>query len=137
MAFYQDLKKFLSRGNVIDMSVGIILGASFTKIVDTLVHHVLMPPLGFLVGGVDFSRFKLTLKEASEASPAVTIELGLFIGALLNFFVVGFSVFILVKVLSRLHRKAMLFAQKACPECKMEIPIDALRCGHCTAVLKE
>lgn len=119
------------------MAVGIILGASFTKIVDALVNHVLMPPLGILVGGIDFSHFKITLKKSSEMGSSIAIDLGLFLNALLQFFVVGLAVFILIQMLNRLHAKTTIFTKKNCPQCKMEIPVDALRCGHCTTVLSE
>ncbi len=136
MPFIHDFKKFISRGSVIDMAVGIIVGASFTKIVDNLVAHVLMPPIGLLLGGVDFSSFKFTLKSATENAPAVTIDYGLFINTLINFFIVAFSVFILIKVLGAVYRKKEEVLQvKTCSECKMEIPLDAKRCGHCTSTL--
>jgi len=136
MTFIHDFKKFISRGSVIDMAVGIIVGASFTKIVDTLVAHVLMPPIGLILGGVDFSSFKLTLKKATEKSAAVTVDYGIFINTLINFFIVALSIFILIKVLGAIYRKKEEVLQvKSCPECKMEIPLSAKRCGHCTSTL--
>lgn len=136
MSFVKDFKKFISRGNVIDMAVGIIVGASFTKIIDVLVNHILMPPIGVLLGGVDFSSFKITLKKATESSPASTIDYGLFINTLINFFIVAVSVFILIKLLGAIYRKKDTTKKvKSCPECKMEIPIDAIRCGHCTSTV--
>ncbi len=135
MSFLQEFKKFMSRGSVLDMAVGIILGASFTRIVDELVNHVLMPPLGILVGGVDFSRFKLTLRKATEWEHAINMDLGLFLNAMVQFLIVSFAVFVLIKVLNQLHAKSTIFTKKSCPECKFEIPIDAVRCGHCTSIL--
>lgn len=134
MSMIQDFKKFISRGNVIDMAVGIIIGASFTKIVDVLVGKVIMPPIGLLLGGVDFSSFKITLKAATEASPAVTIEYGLFINTLINFFIVAIAIFFLIKVVGSIYRKEES-VKLLCPECKMEVPEDATRCGHCTSTL--
>ena len=133
MDFFRDFRRFISRGNVIDMAIGIILGSSFTKIVDVLVNHILMPPLGVIIGGIDFSSLKITLKK----SPEITMDIGLLINSLINFFVVGFSIFILIKILNRLHAKASIFAKKKCPECKIEIPIEASRCGFCTSILRE
>ena len=134
MSLVQEFKKFISRGNVIDMAVGIIIGASFTKIVDILVGNVIMPPIGLLLGGVDFSSFKIVLKEATEVAPAVTIDYGLFINTLINFFIVSLAIFLLIKVIGSLYRKEEA-VKNFCPECKMEIPIGAKRCGHCTAKL--
>ena len=137
MPFLQEFKKFMSRGSVLDMAVGIILGASFTKIVDALVNHVLMPPLGVLVGGIDFSRFKLSLQNPTDRSTEITMDLGLFLNACVQFFILSFAVFVLIKVLNQLHAKSTIFTKKSCPECKLEIPIDAVRCGYCTSVLKK
>lgn len=135
MSFFQEFKKFISRGSAIDMAVGIIVGASFTKVVDVFVNHILMPPIGILMEGVNYSSIKIILKKATEASPAVAINLGLFLSSLVNFLLVGVSVFALIKIANRLHIKRAVFEKKVCPECRMEIPLDALRCGHCTAVL--
>lgn len=134
MSFVKDFKKFISRGNVIDMAVGIIVGASFTKIIDTLVNHILMPPIGVLLGDVDFSSFKIILKKATDLLPAVTIDYGLFINTLINFFIIAISVFIPIKFLGAIYQKKEAPKKiKKCPECKMEIPIDASRCGYCTS----
>lgn len=122
----------MSRGSIIDMAIGIILGASFTKIVDALVNHVLMPPLSLLVGGVDFSYLKLTLR---GGTPEVAINLGVLVNSLFNFFVVGLSVFLILKLLNRFHMKAAIFTKKSCTECKMEVPIEATRCAYCTTLL--
>lgn len=136
MSVVKDFRKFISRGNVIDMAVGIIVGASFTKIVDVLVGNMIMPPIGLLLGGVDFSSFKITLKAATEVSPAVTIDYGLFINTLINFFIVAIAIFFLIKVIGTLYRKETEGRViNLCPECKMEIPEQARRCGHCTAKL--
>lgn len=137
MSFIQDFKRFISRSNVVDMAVGIILGASFTKIIDVMVNHILMPPLGILMGGVDLNRFKIVLKHPTDISPAITMDVGLFINAFFNFFIVGMGAFVLIKVLSKFYMKAAIFTKKNCPECKMEIPIDARRCGFCTSELSE
>ncbi len=135
MSFFHDFKRFISRGNAIDMAVGIILGASFTKVVDVLVNNVFLPPLGILIGGIDFSSFKIPLQRATETASQITMDCGLLINALINFFVVGVAVFILIKILSRLSLKKNLFAKKTCTACKMEIPFEAVRCGHCTSIL--
>ena len=106
---WREFRDFAMRGNVVDLAVGIILGAAFTTIVNSLVNDILMPPLGLLIGGLDFSSFFLTLKggsyptpEAAKAAGAVTINYGLFINALIRFVIVAFAIFILVKQINRL-----------------------------------
>lgn len=109
----EEFKKFAMRGNVIDLAVGIIIGAAFTAIVNSLVNDVLMPPLGLVIGGIDFSDFFITLKgqggyqtlEQAKAAGAVTLNYGLFINSIIKFLIVAFAVFILVKQINRLQRK--------------------------------
>ncbi len=104
MSFFSDFKKFAMRGNVVDMAVGIIIGAAFGKIVSSLVADVIMPPVGLLIGGVDFSNLVITLKAAADGAPAVTINYGVFIQTILDFVIVAFAIFALVKVVSRLQK---------------------------------
>ena len=117
---WQEFRTFVMRGNVIDLAVGIILGAAFTTIVNSLVNDIIMPPLGMLIGGIDFSNFLVTLKggshptlEAAKAAGAVTINYGLFINAIIKFIIVAFAIFILVKQINRLKREEP--AQPAAP----------------------
>jgi len=132
MKLIDEFKAFIQRGNVIDMAVGIIIGASFQKIVNTLVNNVLMPPIGVLLGGVDFSDLSFTLKK----DPLVTVDYGLFINTLIDFVIIALSVFLLVKVVNSLHRKKPVEkTSKLCPECHLEIPKLAKKCGHCTSNL--
>lgn len=108
----EEFKKFAMRGNVIDLAVGIIIGAAFTAIVNSLVNDVLMPPLGLAIGGIDFSDFFITLKgaggyatlEQAKAAGAVTLNYGLFLNSIIKFLIVAFAVFILVKQINRLQR---------------------------------
>jgi len=102
----KEFREFALRGNVVDMAVGIIIGAAFGKIVSSLVNDVLMPPLGFVLGGMDFSRFALTLKEAAGDAPAVTLKYGQFIQHAIDFVIVALAVFLLIKGMNRLRRKA-------------------------------
>ena len=109
---WREFREFAMRGNVIDLAVGIILGAAFTTIVNSLVNDLIMPPLGLLIGGIDFSSFFVTLKggsyptlEAAKAAGAVTINYGLFINAVIRFVIVAFAIFILVKQINRLKRE--------------------------------
>ena len=137
--FLNEFKKFAMRGNVIDMAVGIIIGAAFGKIVNSLVEDVLMPPIGLLLGKVDFSDLKLSLTND------VAIRYGAFINALISFLIVAFAVFLLIKAINTLQEKmaAKEAAEKAaepttktCPYCFSEISINATRCPHCTSELK-
>jgi len=110
MGIMSEFKEFAMRGNVIDLAVGVVIGAAFGKIVTALVENVIMPPIGLLIGGVDFSELSITLKEATvdaagEAVPAVEIGIGLFLNALIQFVIVAFAIFMLVKVINRLKRK--------------------------------
>jgi len=105
MAFFQEFKKFAMRGNVVDMAVGIIIGAAFGKIVSSLVSDVIMPPIGLLVGGIDFSNLSFVIKEAQEGVEAVTIKYGVFINALIDFIIVAFAIFLLIKGLNSLKSK--------------------------------
>ena len=141
----KEFKAFAMRGNVLDMAVGIIIGAAFGKIVSSLVEDVLMPPIGRLLGPVDFSgRFIslsstsfATLAEAKKAGVA-TLNYGLFLNTVINFLIVAFAVFILVQQVNRWTKKpeaATAPTTKDCPQCAMTIPIAAKRCGHCTSQL--
>ena len=145
-----EFKKFVMRGNVIDMAVGIIIGAAFTKIVNSMVADVLMPPLGLLLGKVDFSNWFIVLKdgangaghyatmEAAQAAGATTLNLGLFLNAVISFLIVAFCVFLLVKAINKLNAKEeapVTITTKKCPFCCTEIPLEAKRCPHCTSEL--
>ncbi|MEP0774346.1 MAG: large-conductance mechanosensitive channel protein MscL [Acidobacteriota bacterium] len=102
----KEFREFAMRGNVVDMAVGIIIGGAFGKIVSSMVNDVLMPPLGLLVGGMDFTKFALTLKEAAGDVPAVTLRYGQFIQNAVDFLIVAFAIFLLIKGMNRLRRKA-------------------------------
>ena len=139
----KEFKTFALKGNVLDMAVGIIIGASFGKIVDSLVKDVMMPPLGMLLGKVDFSNLKIAL--GSEAD-AATINYGAFINNVISFIIVAFAVFLLVKAINTVRAKmekaeakeaaAVAPTEKVCPYCCTKIPVDAIRCPHCTSELK-
>ena len=101
----QEFKKFAIRGNVMDMAVGIIIGAAFGKIVSSFVADIIMPPIGILLGGVDFSNLTITLKKASEGVAAVTINYGVFINTVLDFVIIAFAIFIVIKQINRLKKK--------------------------------
>lgn len=139
-SFLNEFKKFAMRGNVIDMAVGIIIGAAFGKIVNSLVEDVLMPPIGLVLGRVDFSELKWVLTDD------VAIRYGAFINALISFLIVAFAVFLLIKAINTLQERMIAKDEakekaepttKVCPYCFSEISINATRCPHCTSELKE
>lgn len=131
-----EFRDFAVKGNVVDMAVGIIIGASFGGIVNSLVNDVIMPPIGFALGKVDFSNLKFVI------SDDVSINYGLFINQIISFLIVAFAVFLLVKGITKLQNAAKKEEKEAeaaepttknCPRCTMEIPINASKCPHCTA----
>ena len=141
----KEFKEFAMRGNVVDLAVGVIIGAAFGKIVSSLVDDVIMPPIGRLLGHVDFSSLFINLSDktyeslaAAKAAGAPTLNYGLFLNTLINFIIVAFVVFLVVQWMNRLTKKqapAAAPTTKDCPQCAMSIPIAAKRCGHCTTQL--
>jgi large conductance mechanosensitive channel len=105
MKMLQEFKQFAMRGNVMDMAIGIIIGAAFGKIVSSAVADVIMPPIGMLLGGMDFSSLSITLKEATESSPAVLLKYGIFINSIIDFIIIAFAIFMLVKGINSLKKK--------------------------------
>ena len=142
----KEFKEFAMRGNVLDMAVGIILGASFGGIVTSLVNDVLMPPIGLVLGRVDFSNLFLNLTSrhfetlaAAKAAGAATLNYGLFLNTVINFVIVAFAIFFLVRQVNRLRGPAPVPAApalKACAYCCSQIPAAATRCPQCTSQLK-
>lgn len=142
---WKEFKDFAMRGNVVDMAVGIIIGAAFGKIVSSVVTDIIMPPIGLLLGGVDFSSLYFNLSgqayptlEAAKEAGAATLNYGVFLNAVINFVIVAFAVFLLVKGLNQMKRKEQNIAPatpstKECPFCLSNIPIKASRCAHCTS----
>lgn len=142
---WKEFKEFAMRGSVLDMAVGIIIGAAFGKIVSSFVADVLMPPLGLLIGRVDFGNLFLNLSgksyetlAAAKAAGAPTLNYGVFFDACINFLIVAFAIFVLVKAVNKLKREekpAPAPTTKPCPQCLMDVPIAAKKCGHCTSQL--
>lgn len=144
---FEEFKKFAMRGNVVDMAVGIIIGAAFGKIVSSLVKDVIMPPIGKLMGGVDFSSLFINLGDvayeslaAAEKAGAPTINYGVFINTVLDFIIVALAIFMVVKGMNSLKKKEQEApaapTTKECPECLSEIPLAARRCKFCTSEVK-
>jgi large conductance mechanosensitive channel len=141
----KEFKEFAMRGNVLDMAVGIIIGAAFGKIVTSFVEDVMMPPLGRLMGRVDFSNMFVSLNgqhydtiALAKVAGAPTVNYGLFLSTVINFLIVALAVFLLVRMVNRWSSRPAAPptpTTKDCPQCAMSIPIQAKRCGHCTTQL--
>ena len=142
----KEFKEFAMRGNVVDMAVGIIIGAAFGKIVSSLVNDIIMPPIGVILGGVDFSGIFVNLSggtydslAAAKDAGAATINVGVFINTVLDFLIVAFAIFMVIRAMNQLKRKdeapPPAPTTKDCPRCLSSIPIKATRCAHCTSEL--
>jgi large conductance mechanosensitive channel len=141
----KEFKEFIARGNVIDLAVGIIIGAAFGKIVTSLVNDVVMPPIGLLLGRVDFSNLFINLSDRpfaqladAKAAGAPVIGYGSFINTLIEFLIIAFVIFLIVKAINRMRRRPEELPPtvKACPYCISSIPVQATRCPSCTSELK-
>jgi large conductance mechanosensitive channel len=145
----KEFKEFVMRGNVLDLAVGIVIGAAFGAIVKSLVDDVIMPPIGLALGNVDFSNLFVVLKEGTKAAApyatlaeakaagAVTLNYGLFLNSIVAFLIVAFAIFLVVRVANRLQPKpAAPVTTKDCPYCTMPIPLGATRCPQCTSDLR-
>ncbi len=147
----KEFKEFAMRGNVVDMAVGIIIGAAFGTIVKSLVSDIIMPPIGLLLGNVDFANLFVVLKQGATAGPyaaladaqaagAVSINYGAFINTVISFLIVAFAVFLVIRGINRMKREkeepAAEPTTKTCPFCQSSIPIKATRCPFCTSELK-
>jgi large conductance mechanosensitive channel len=132
MSFIQELKTFAMRGSVVDLAIGVIMGAAFGKIVNSFVNDIIMPPIGVLLGGVDFSKLAITVHPATETSPAVLIKYGAFINTVVDFAIIAFVIFMVIKAMNKLLPPPVVEPiTKDCPECLMPIPVKAKKCGHC------
>jgi large conductance mechanosensitive channel len=147
---FKEFKEFALRGSVLDMAVGIIIGAAFGAIVSSLVADILTPPLGLLLGNVDFTNLFVVLSAGTVAGPysslaaaqgagAVTLNYGIFLNKLISFLIVAFSLFLVIRAMNRLKRKTeaepVAVTTKECPRCFTTIPLKATRCPHCTSDL--
>ncbi len=147
---FKEFKEFAIKGNVVDMAVGIIIGAAFGTVIKSLVADILMPPIGLLLGNVDFANLYILLKTGNPAGPylalteaqkagAVTLNYGAFINNIISFIIVAFAVFFLIRSLNRLKKEEpapAAPATKECPYCLSAVPAKASRCAHCTSELK-
>ena len=143
---FKEFKDFAMRGNVLDMAVGIIIGAAFGKIVSSFVSDVLMPPIGKLLGGIDFSNLFITLGDqtfnslkAAQDAGAATINYGVFFNTVIDFLIVAFAIFLLIRQVNRFTKEEEAPAEpttKDCPRCFSEIAIKATRCPNCTSEIE-
>lgn len=149
----KEFKAFIARGNVIDLAVGIVIGAAFGAVVGSFVNDIIMPPIGLLLGNVDFANLFSIIKQGTTAGPyatvaaakaagAVTINWGIFINTIINFIIIALAVFLVVKAYNKMQKKpapapAGPPTTKECPHCFSIIPIKATRCPHCTSELKK
>ena len=147
---FKEFKEFAMKGNMVDMAVGIVIGAAFGAIITSVVADVIMPPIGLLLGNVDFSNLFILLKEgkvpgpydslaAAKAAGAVTLNYGTFFNTIISFLIIAFSVFLVVKNINRLRKQQEAPpaepTTKECPYCMSQIPLKAMKCGHCTSQL--
>lgn len=141
----KEFKEFAMKGNVVDLAVGFILGAAFGKIVTSLVSDIIMPPIGLILGKVDFSSLFLSLSGKSysslaeaKAAGAATLNYGIFLNNIVDFLIVAFAVFLLVRMVNRWNKPAPAAAPstKECPYCASTIPLKATRCPHCTSEIR-
>ena len=143
----KEFKEFAMRGNVLDMAVGIIMGVAFGKIIASFVEDILMPPVGLLLGRVDFSNLFVSLTghhfdtlAAAKAAGAATLNYGIFFNTVFNFLIVAFAVFLMIRQVNRLKRQAEVPAAEPttrdCPYCLSAVPLKATRCAHCTSELR-
>jgi large conductance mechanosensitive channel len=142
---YQEFKEFIMRGNVVDLAVAVVIGAAFGKLVTSFVEDVLMPPIGLALGGVDFSNLFINLSgnaypsiAAAKAAGAATLNYGIFINNIINFLIIAFAIFLVIKAINRMQGPAPAAAPttKDCPYCLSAVPLKATKCAHCTAELK-
>lgn len=140
----KEFKDFIARGNVLELAIGIIIGAAFTGIVNSLVEDIIMPPIGLIIGDMDFSNLFINLSNnnhyetlaAAKESGVATLNYGLFINQLLNFFIISFVIFIIIKQVNKIVPEKEA-TTKECPFCLSEIPIEATKCSQCTSDIPE
>ncbi|MFB3765989.1 MAG: large-conductance mechanosensitive channel protein MscL [Methanotrichaceae archaeon] len=145
MGFISEFKEFAMKGNVVDMAVGIVIGVAFGSIINSLVKDIIMPPLGLILGHVDFTNLFISLNgqsypslAAAQAAGAPTINYGVFINTIINFLIIALAIFLVIRQINALKKKPEEKAPdtKNCPYCKESISKDAVRCPHCTSDLK-
>jgi large conductance mechanosensitive channel len=151
MSIVKEFKEFILKGNILDLAFAVVIGAAFGAVINSLVKDVLLPPIGLLLGGVDFSNLYIRLNEAARALPAgtpltaaqeaggVVLAYGNWFMTIINFAIIAFCIFLLIKAINNIKKKPVEApaapTTKVCPFCKTEIPLEAIRCPHCTSQL--
>ena len=144
---WSEFRKFIARGSVIDLAVGVVIGAAFARIVDSFVKDILMPPIGMATGGVDFANLYINLSRqsypslaAAQEAGAPTINYGIFFNNVISFLIVAFVIFLFIRAYNRLREERdpapAAPTEKECPYCRFKIPLAASRCAHCTSALE-
>ena len=140
MSIVKEFKEFALRGNMVDLAIGVIIGAAFGKVVSSLVNDLLMPIIGLIIGGIDFSHLSLKLHFPGTTQAPVEVKYGLFLNNVLDLLIVAAAIFLVIKVMNRFRRKQeakveeVMAATKECPDCAMAIPAKAKKCCHCMHV---
>jgi len=139
----KEFREFIQRGNVVDLAVAVVIGVAFGKIVTSFVEDILMPPIGLALGNVDFSNLFINLSgkdypsvAAAKAAGAATLNYGIFINNILNFIIIAFAVFLIVRQINRMQTPAPAASTKDCPYCLTAIPLKAVKCAHCTSEIR-
>ena len=139
----KEFREFIQRGNVVDLAVAVVIGVAFGKIVTSFVEDILMPPIGLALGNVDFSNLFINLSgkdypsvAAAKAAGAATLNYGIFINNILNFIIIAFAVFLIVRQINRMQTPALAPSTKDCPYCLTPIPLKAVKCAHCTSEIR-
>ncbi len=139
----REFRTFVMRGNALDLAIGIVIGAAFGRIVSSLVNDIIMPPIGLLLHGIDFTNLFLVLRggpyaslAAAKAAGAPTVNYGVFINTVIDFIIVAFVIFLLVRQINRMHRAPEAAPTRPCPYCLSAIPREAVRCAYCTSEVK-
>ena len=139
----KEFREFIARGNVIDLAIAVVIGAAFGRIITSFVEDILMPPIGLLLGGVDFSDLFINLSgkdypsvEAAKAAGAATLNYGIFFNQIINFLIIAFAIFLLIRQINRFQRPGPAApTTKECPHCLSSVPLKATRCAYCTSNL--
>ena len=139
MSVVKEFREFAMKGNVVDMAIGIIIGGAFGKIVTSLVNDVIMPPVGSILGGVDFSNLAFTIKDATENTGAVVLKYGMFINTIIDFTIVAGAIFFVIKMMNKMKKEEPVAeadpTHKVCQHCISEVPIKATKCKFCASSL--
>jgi len=139
----KEFREFIMRGNVVDMAVGVVIGVAFGRIVTSLVNDIIMPPIGLALNGLDFTNLFVALRggpypslAAAKAAGVPTINYGVFLNTVIDFVIVAFLVFLMIRQINRMQQPAAAVSTKDCPYCRLAVPVDATRCAYCTSDLR-